>query len=311
MVANTFRKKNDVIKHVPAKEVWKQHHNTRIEEQCMSPFIIDVLDDISKITGYELEVVDTEVTIGDFRADIVCKDSQTGEIIIIENQLESSDHSHLGKSLTYLSNLDAKAIIWICEAFRPEHRKAIEKLNEITAEDYHFYALELRFEKYGTQDPYYDFNQIVIPSDMSKLASNVKTPSIEAQDISKFLEGIVNELKPSIPSAHANRGRSYCKIGQIGSLYLGIDISTKTGGIRYQISTNKSDDAEVQKLDSFISSNLNNKHSYSFKHTLGTRDKSLNKWYYEIQEDRNSDKGKDKILDISRNIYNEVKLFKP
>lgn len=72
----------------------------------MSPFISSVIDEISEITGYELVVKDMEVFVGDFRADIVCKDVNTEEIVVIENQLESSDHSHLGKSLTYFANLE-------------------------------------------------------------------------------------------------------------------------------------------------------------------------------------------------------------
>ena len=157
------KQKKKVINSISAKEIWSNTETNRIEEKCMSPFISSVIDEISEITGYELVVKDMEVFVGDFRADIVCKDVNTEEIVVIENQLESSDHSHLGKSLTYFANLEAKAIVWISEKFRPEHIKAIENLNEITSEDYNFYALELKFEHYNGQEPFYYFNDYYVP----------------------------------------------------------------------------------------------------------------------------------------------------
>ena len=79
-----LKKKSEVIKEISGKEVWEEHENTRIEEQCMSPHIVEHIDDISEITGYDLEVTDTELFVGDFRADIVCKDANTGDIVVIE-----------------------------------------------------------------------------------------------------------------------------------------------------------------------------------------------------------------------------------
>ena len=168
-----LKKKSEVIKEISGKEVWEEHENTRIEEQCMSPHIVEHIDDISEITGYDLEVTDTELFVGDFRADIVCKDANTGDIVVIENQLGRSDHDHIGKSFTYLANLGAKAIVWICENARPEHVKTVEWFNENTPDDVNFFMLELKFGQLNNKSSFYYFNNIFIPSSINKIANNI------------------------------------------------------------------------------------------------------------------------------------------
>ena len=179
----------------------------------MSPFIAEVLDDISEITGYDLEIVSMEQFIGDFRADIICKDTHTDDIVVIENQLENSDHDHLGKSLTYFSNIGAKSIVWICENFRPEHIKSIETLNEITGNEYNFYAIELKFESYNNNEPYYYFNHVVVPTYISKISQSLKngnTMSDDKKDICQFFDKFETILKPKIHTVNHQKYKEYC-----------------------------------------------------------------------------------------------------
>ncbi len=84
---------------------------------------IELLNDI---LGLTLVDIDKEVYVGAYRCDLVAKDETTGLRIIIENQLETSDHNHLGQIITYASGLDAKVVVWIVKEAREEHRSAIE-----------------------------------------------------------------------------------------------------------------------------------------------------------------------------------------
>ena len=103
------------------------------------------IDQLNEITGLNLVNIKTEVSVGQFKCDIVCEDDSSKSIVIIENQLEYTDHDHLGKLITYASGLDAKTIIWIVREARPEHSSAIEWLNNVTNNEISFYLIQLLF----------------------------------------------------------------------------------------------------------------------------------------------------------------------
>lgn len=91
--------------------------------------------------GLELELEAQERAVGPFRADILCKDGYSENWVLIENQLERTDHNHLGQLLTYASGLEAVVIVWIAAAFTEEHRATLDWLNRITNESFRFFAL--------------------------------------------------------------------------------------------------------------------------------------------------------------------------
>ncbi len=86
----------------------------------------------------------TEVPVGQFNADILAVEMQTGRRVLIENQLEQADHGHLGQILTYLAGLEAYTVVWTARRFRDEHLSAIRWLNMHTTEDFSFFAVEVR-----------------------------------------------------------------------------------------------------------------------------------------------------------------------
>jgi len=101
---------------------------------------------LSRTLGLDLEVQAQEKPVGLFRADILCKDLSADipdTFVLIENQLERSDHGHLGQLLTYASGLDTAIIIWITPKFCDEHREAVDWLNRITDERFKFFAIQL------------------------------------------------------------------------------------------------------------------------------------------------------------------------
>jgi len=127
--------------------------------------------------GIDLELEDTEVYIGSYKADIVAKDSE-GRTVIIENQLTKTDHKHLGQLITYASGVGAGLIIWICKEVTDEHRQAIDWLNEVTNKDIAFIACEIELWKIGESLPAPKFSIISSPNDWSKTVKG--TGNIEA-----------------------------------------------------------------------------------------------------------------------------------
>ena len=99
------------------------------------------LELLNETIGLTLSEVEKEVYVGAYRCDLVGKDEVTGEKVIIENQLEASNHDHLGKIITYASGLDANVIVWIVKEAREEHRSAIEWLNNNTATNINFFLI--------------------------------------------------------------------------------------------------------------------------------------------------------------------------
>jgi hypothetical protein len=121
----------------------------------------------------------TEVRVGSFLIDILAVDGD-GDTVIVENQLETTDHSHLGQLLTYLAGQEGKStVVWIAERFREEHRAAIDWLNTNTTEDYAFFGVELELWKIGSSSPAPRFNVVAKPNQWTK---NIRDVTREPSD---------------------------------------------------------------------------------------------------------------------------------
>jgi hypothetical protein len=118
--------------------------------------------------GLDIELEDIEVRIGKFSADIVALDRSSNRNIIIENQLEKTNHDHLGKIITYGAGKNAGIVIWICKKIQQEHRKGLDYLNDISTEDYSFFGIEMELWKIGDSEPAPKFNIVVSPNEWSK-----------------------------------------------------------------------------------------------------------------------------------------------
>lgn len=147
------------VERVPLKHIWKH------EAYDFTNWLAENLDVLSDALGISLSLVQTEKSVGTFNVDILAEDS-TGNSVIIENQLEKTDHDHLGKLITYATNLEAKVAIWISSNPRPEHITAISWLNESTPID--FYLLKVEAIKIGDSEPAPLFYIIAGPSEESK-----------------------------------------------------------------------------------------------------------------------------------------------
>lgn len=133
---------------------------------------------LSDEIGLTLTDISNEVFVGSYRCDLVAKDESTGIKAIIENQMEATNHDHLGKIITYASGLDANIVIWIVKEAREEHKSAIEWLNNKTIKDISFFLIEIRAYKIGDSLPAPKFVIIEKPNDFVKTA-NLSTDSGE------------------------------------------------------------------------------------------------------------------------------------
>ena len=119
--------------------------------------------------GLELDVESTEADVGPYRADIVCRDmgggSPDGELVLVENQLGRTDHTHLGQLLTYAAGLAAVKVVWIAAPFTDEHRSALDWLNERTDRNVNFFGLEIELWRIGESPTAPKFNVVAKPND--------------------------------------------------------------------------------------------------------------------------------------------------
>lgn len=153
------------------REVWQN------EAESFTPWLAaeDNIALLGETIGIELEVEAQEQNVGPFRADILCKDTANNNWVLIENQLERTDHCHLGQLLTYAAGLEAVTIVWIAQRFTDEHRAALDWLNEKTDEDVNFFGLEIELWKIGDSDIAPKFNIVSKPNDWSRFIKDTAT----------------------------------------------------------------------------------------------------------------------------------------
>lgn len=154
----------DTIQKVPLREVWphEAHDFTKwlAEEQNLAT--------LGMAVGIELELIETESSVGSFNVDIYAQESGTGRKVIIENQLEDTNHDHLGKVITYAAGKGAEVVIWVVAHARDEHRQAIEWLNQHTDSDFGFFLVEVELWKIGGSLPAPRFGVVEQPNEWTK-----------------------------------------------------------------------------------------------------------------------------------------------
>lgn len=131
------------------------------------------IQELGDSLNLSLTDVETETSVGNFRCDILAKDELTGKMVLIENQLEATNHDHLGKIITYASGLDAAVVVWIVASARDEHAAAIEWLNKHTDDEISFFLLEVHAYQIGDSDPAPQFTIIEQPNDFVKTVKSV------------------------------------------------------------------------------------------------------------------------------------------
>ena len=157
------------LKEIDIRKVWG-HEQYDFSKWLSTEENIKELGDTLNLSLTDIE---TEKLVGAYRCDILCKDELTGKTVLIENQLEKTNHDHLGKIITYASGLDASVVVWIVSAARDEHASAIEWLNKHTDDDLSFFLIEVHVFTIGESAPAPQFKVIEQPNDFAKKAKNM------------------------------------------------------------------------------------------------------------------------------------------
>lgn len=182
---------------VDLRSVWQHEANN------FTPWLLSNADRLSETLGINLELEAAEHSVGSFSLDLIGTDLDSGSRVIIENQLESTDHTHLGQILTYAGGTHPATIIWIAKQFREEHAAALTWLNENTDEDINFYGIQISAVKIGNSEPAALFDLVVRPNNWEKrvrgaTASSSSRTSTQERYVRFWtrLNERVNELHP-------------------------------------------------------------------------------------------------------------------
>lgn len=162
------------IEEVDLRKAW-EHEATDFTNWLAEEENLNLL---SEEIGIDLNLLETEANVGHFNVDIFAEDAIDERKVIIENQLESTDHDHLGKIITYASGLDAEIMLWIVREGREEHRRAVDWLNNHTDEDLNFFLVKVELWKIEDSPMAPKFKMVSKPNDWAK---EVKQSARETQ----------------------------------------------------------------------------------------------------------------------------------
>lgn len=184
------------------RDVWRH------EAHNFTPWLLGNVDVLSDLLGMELALDVAEHPVGSFSLDLMGRDLTSGEVVIVENQLEPTDHGHLGQILTYAAGTEPATVVWIASSFRPEHRAALDWLNARTDDQTRFFGVELRVVRIGQSQPAPDFKLVAQPNDWEKTvrASARSELSSRERAYSEFWRLWLDRLaEESLPWSRATR----------------------------------------------------------------------------------------------------------
>jgi len=218
------------------REVWPS------EPGSFTPWLAqpDNLQFLAEALGMPgLELVGTEQTVDIFSADIVARAPDTGETVLIENQLERSDHTHLGQILTYAAGLDAAIIVWITRKFTDGHRAALDWLNGITNEKIAFFGVEVDAVKINDSVPAPRFAVVARPNDWTrklKVASAQSEVTPESLTFTKFWNGYEEKARAMgaplrIAVSQVESSNYYVRFGLLGKIYFTAYRAVSSGNV--------------------------------------------------------------------------------
>ena len=236
------------IQRARLRDVWPN------EALDFTPWLQENIDELGDITGLRLTAVEREQSAGSFNVDLVA-DSDSG-LVIVENQLERSDHDHLGKVLTYLAQLGASTAVWVVSEPRPEHVTAISWLNDSSSAS--FYLVKLEAVKIGDSPPAALFTLITGPSEEATRASETKRELAGREKARIQFWTMLLERSKSRTKLHS--GLSPNKYSWLGSgaglpAGLGLNYSIRTNDSRVELyidSGRDSDDSNLERYQKLL-----------------------------------------------------------
>lgn len=185
---------------VPVREVWRH------EAYDFTQWMLENADVLADVLGMELELTAAEHPVGGFSLDLIGREVGTGATVIVENQLEQTDHGHLGQIMTYAGGTDPQTIVWCAPSFRDEHRAALDWLNERTDESTRFFGVEVAAVRIDESRPAPMFRLVAQPNDWTKQV-HAETSSASSDRVSAYAS-FWTDLLHRIREAHPDWTRS-------------------------------------------------------------------------------------------------------
>jgi hypothetical protein len=199
------------INEVDPRSIWSR------EATEFTPWVRENINLLADALQMDLEILESEEAVGSFFVDLVGRDLATKQTVIIENQLEPTDHQHLGQLLTYAAGKNARIIVWISPKFKEEHIQTLNWLNESTGEEQSFFGVEIKVVKIDDSRPAPLFTLVAKPNTWQKTRGGATPQSSTRGELYRdFWTGFLEELKKKAPGVtRASKGlpQNWCSIG--------------------------------------------------------------------------------------------------
>ena len=195
------------IERVELREIWPN------EAQDFTPWLAENITELGAALGLELELQQREAAVGGYSLDILATDLNSNRPVIIENQLESTDHDHLGKLLTYAAGFDASVVVWLTREFRDEHRQTLDWLNQRTSEETSFFGVVIELWRIDNSKPAPHFRMVATPNEWRKETVSMSTGQ-QSRDVSErreryrtFFQRLLDTLREQHRFTGARKGQ--------------------------------------------------------------------------------------------------------
>lgn len=222
------------------------------EATHFTPWLAQNLEVLGRKLGMDLELQSTEVAAGDFSADIVARDLSTNKLVVIENQYGGTDHRHLGQLITYASVLNAGAVVWIAESIRPEHKSAMDFLNQNLKESLALFAVEATAIRIDNSKPAFVLTVVSMPSEASVISGEAVQQSSEKMERYRaYFQGLIDELRESHKFTNARTGQPqnwYTFASSNSRIYTFSTSFSQGGKVRVELYLDSGDKAKNEQL---------------------------------------------------------------
>lgn len=189
---------------VDPRTIWKH------EAHDFTPWLVEHIAMLGEALGLDLEVVSREADVGDFSVDILARDLGRDRLVVIENQLEATDHSHLGQLITYAAGLEASVVIWVSREFREEHRQALDWLNRGDGAATEYFGVAVEVVQIDASKPAVSFRLVASPNNwsrQSKRGPGLDEVSGKRAAYQGFFQLLIDELREKHKFTNAKAGQ--------------------------------------------------------------------------------------------------------